>query len=945
MTILVMAIPFGGIAFATHGGTGAGTDNTHPLQVFPEVDTNPTGSTHTLTAFSSEAGLEVDFEIESGPAVRINCAPAAGTNPCAGGTASDDGNTPLSPDLTCTTVAVSGGQFACQVFFTSDSPGTNVIRAWVDDDKNNTTFDADSTEGRFAGGADCTNQTLTAGGGAQIGTGSGQADPTGAGNCGTGTAVPGDRTEPDDTDVVSKTWQGAFAQGCVDAEPEDQANPRNTTHTITARATNGSLAVSGDPQAPRDNAGTFDCTGTPLSGATITIDLNPDDNPNVYVKSVNGVATGGPTAGDGPDTATCTTGSNGECAFVIELVNQNDPLTGDNTNNPIRVSLANAGGTNTQVVDDVIKRWFVQGTVGIVDATPEIDTNVVGQVHTITCRTADLGDNVVANQTCAARVTGGTTGNQARDLDNNVATTPGYIGSCETGASGTCTLTYTSTVVGTDTILVFHDPDRSQNQNGNEASDTITKHWVAQGQGPARIGADIEPTGTPGSITGGTPNSQACNEPTTADNGQRATVGSVNEPSELICAAAFAANGTTLTPTQITFTITSGPGQFTNRAGTTNRGASVVAEADDCNAGQASPSTGDFNCAFIKSSTGGTTTITACLTGTTTCVTLTKEWQASNARTLSCTPDTATNEPGTVHDVTCTVTDRNGNPMPGITVFAQETGTGNFTGPNAGGFGFGCNAAGTNYGACAQSNQAGQVTFQTTTAEGEEGTQTINVTIAPGHTTNNVVDECERAAADPTGSPAGRCDVTVNKEWEEGTVEPPLTRGPCSGFAPGSRTARPSGGFVIVGTDGNDLLDGSGAGDLICGLGGDDIIDGRGGADQITGGGGNDNVSGGGGKDNIGGGAGDDNLSGNRGNDSIKGNGGADALKGNAGIDTLSGGAGNDTLQGGDGQDVLKGGDDNDTLRGGKGRDALDGGEGQDQCFGNAGRDSVRRCE
>lgn len=994
MTVLTIVIPFAGSALAHQPGVST---SAHDLEVAPEIDTNPTGTTHTLTAFvtnadgtNAGAGHLVDFEIESGPAATVNCAPAGGTNPCTGGTASDDGNTPLTPDMTCTTDANG----VCQVFFTSQTQGTHVIRAWVDDDTSDATGpaqgDGDPTETRYAGGNDCADVTqpgLTAGQQqGQYGGGAGTASPTGA-NCAVGTPV-NTVQEPDDTDVVEKTWQGAFPQGCVDAEPETGTNARNTTHTITARATSGQLRESGSPAQRVDQAGTFDCEGPALANATISFNI-VDDNPNIYVRAVNGVPTGGPTGGDGPDTVTCSTGATGECTFTIELVNQNDTLAGDATNNPLRVRLENAGGTNTQVVDDVAKTWFIAGTTSVVDATPDIDTNVVGQTHTITCRTADAGDAAVAGQTCAARVTGGTTGNQNRDLDNNLATTNGFIGSCETGANGTCTMTYTSTVAGTDTILVFHDPNRSQTQDGTEASDEITKHWVAVGQEPSRIGADIQPAGfCTGQAWCGGVNNQTCNEPTTADDGERNTQGSIDEISELICAQAFAANGSTPAPTQITFTITSGPGQFTNRAGTANLGNTDVTEANECTAAQAPASSGNFNCTFIKSTQPGTTTMTACITGTTTCVTLTKLWFAFQGRNIACTPDTAVNEPGTEHAVTCRVTDAAGNPVQNFFVEAQETGTGRFTGPNADDANFNCS---TGFGACGPTDAEGEIVFTTTTSAGQTGEQTITATLAAFHQNNNFTEECERAAGDPTNAPAGNCEDTVTKTWQEDVTPPPpvtecsdnedndgdglvdmddpdcgspqddseggtIGRGEaqaaCSDPAfQGTRTNIVGGGQLIVGTPGADALVGTGDDDIICGLGGNDAIEGKGGNDTLLGQAGDDTVKGGGGKDDIRGAGGNDNLVGGGGPDSIRGGGGndtaagrqgKDVIRGGGGRDALSGNGGNDLILGGSGKDSLKGNAGIDTLRGGGGGDTLQGGRDDDVLKGGSGNDILR---
>jgi|GEM_PF-3116156 len=96
---------------------------------------------------------------------------------------------------------------------------------------------------------------------------------------------------------------------------------------------------------------------------------------------------------------------------------------------------------------------------------------------------------------------------------------------------------------------------------------------------------------------------------------------------------------------------------------------------------------------------------------------------------------------------------------------------------------------------------------------------------------------------------------------------------------------------IIIGTEGNDVLNAGNGSQLIFGLGGDDIIDGGNGDDCIV------------------------------------------------------GGDGNDTLYGGNGKDVLLGGPGDDQLYAGNGNDYLDGGEGQDICDGGSGNNTLRNCE
>lgn len=112
-------------------------------------------------------------------------------------------------------------------------------------------------------------------------------------------------------------------------------------------------------------------------------------------------------------------------------------------------------------------------------------------------------------------------------------------------------------------------------------------------------------------------------------------------------------------------------------------------------------------------------------------------------------------------------------------------------------------------------------------------------------------------------------------------------------------------GGVLVGNDGNDVLNG--------GYYGNNILLGGAGDDVITGGMLATNI--------MQGGAGNDVLKGGRYNDILQGGDGNDNLDGGWGNDTLGGGAGNDRLEGGMGSDVLQGDTGDDILIGGNGSD------------------------
>ena len=84
VAMLDVAVPFAAPALATHPINCT-------LEVLEEVDTNPGGNTHTLTAqlFNASGNtpctinttlvlpVNIDFEVESGPSILANCTPAA----------------------------------------------------------------------------------------------------------------------------------------------------------------------------------------------------------------------------------------------------------------------------------------------------------------------------------------------------------------------------------------------------------------------------------------------------------------------------------------------------------------------------------------------------------------------------------------------------------------------------------------------------------------------------------------------------------------------------------------------------------------------------------------------------------------------------------------------------------------------------------------------------
>jgi Bacterial Ig-like domain (group 1)/RTX calcium-binding nonapeptide repeat (4 copies) len=214
---------------------------------------------------------------------------------------------------------------------------------------------------------------------------------------------------------------------------------------------------------------------------------------------------------------------------------------------------------------------------------------------------------------------------------------------------------------------------------------------------------------------------------------------------------------------------------------------------------------------------------------------ISKTWTSAftQARNIDARPEEATNAPGTVHRVTAAVTDREGKPVSGVMVTFTESGPGTFVGGGST--------------ATATTDDRGRASAEVTTQTTETGTQTITASLP----TSGGVDECERAAGDPAGAPAGNCTDQVTKTWAVAV---------CPGFEGDPRNQ-------VVGTSGDDELVGTAGRDIICGLGGDDVIRARRGRDLVLGG------------------LGDDLMRGGRGNDKLRGGRGPDTAIGGPGID------------------------------------------------------------
>jgi hypothetical protein len=223
------------------------------LEIAPGGGPQPAGGTQTLQAEVTQPngdgadGVEVDFEVTQGPG-------------------DTDGDTPQSPDMSCTTAGAAKKKAAtCTVTYRqpSNAGGSDAVRAWIDADGADSTVEADLGEGE--------NQTAP-----------------GPGACAPNTKGEGDTPEPDGTDCVEKRWK-ARVPTVLNVQPETSSGPPGTTTWLYANVLD-------------QFGGAFRGTGT---GTTVRFEL--------LAGSANDPGDGTDFAS--PDLGSCDTGTTGGCSI------------------------------------------------------------------------------------------------------------------------------------------------------------------------------------------------------------------------------------------------------------------------------------------------------------------------------------------------------------------------------------------------------------------------------------------------------------------------------------------------------------------------------------------------------------------------------------------------------------------------------------------------------
>jgi hypothetical protein len=728
----------------------------------PDADTAATGTCNPFTVVLKDqggnpvaAGTRVDVTVtQTSPAPTTTastvsfCDPAANGGP--GGT-----NSQAAPNATTLTVVAPNGVSGEYVTddagtatfgITSTTASTHTVTAFAEDTDNDTlnagepndtstkTFTAGGAAGvtsvvaapktatRFIGSVDTFTATLknstgdtvsgvtpladiTSGPNAAVTPTCGASNQAGVSTC---TYTAGTTTGTDAIVVWIQQASGG-TPGPDASEPKDTlsvtyvAGAAGTAIDLvcTGTAAGGTAAVT--TPAPGTDAGAEENCVSPTSRATetftayVTVPDGPDagtaPDPAANVPVNFTLNSGGPGTADATLSATTvTTDAAGKA--VVTVTNPNPAVT-DN------YSVTASTATNNSTVTDTAFETYQARTTTTVAVTPASATNQVDTQHTVTGTVKDQFGDPIANQAITFNVSG-----------RNTRTSVGLT----TGASGTATFSYTdtgsSTTGGTDSITAT---------SGTVTSPAASKFWITEAPVPGQVILDVDSAGG----TGG-----PC-ETAAPEKSLNAALASNNA----VCATVRTTSGTNVLAGQsVTFTIT-GVGTFANGTKTFTTTAN--------SSGQAT--------ATATSTASGTQTIkvtagTVSDTGTITYATPTPD----QARNIDLKPDTSTLTNGS-HELTALVTDRYGNPVPGLQIDFTENGPGQFSNGTS-------SISGT-------TGSTGTVSVTFTSPAGSTGTDTVTAAISGGQ----FFTDCTLAAGNPAGTTtAGNCSDTSTYTLQSG---------------------------------------------------------------------------------------------------------------------------------------------------------------------------------
>jgi hypothetical protein len=293
-------------------------------------------------------------------------------------------------------------------------------------------------------------------------------------------------------------------------------------------------------------------------------------------------------------------------------------VTGYTSSNPFPVTPGAFDTTYNGLNDVFVSKITDIGVPATLTLSPPADTNIAGEEHCVSATVEDVTGNPVAGVTVRFSVSGGNISSGTATTDTN-------------GRAGFC---YTGTVAGADTIAAFADTDNDTTRDLGEPGGTATKTYTPAD--PATLA--VTPPAA-GNLAG----EKHCVTATVTDRFGNPTPGITVF---FTVTGANTADGSAATGSE-------GQADFCY-TGTTAGADRITAFADT-----------DNDMTRDSDEPGGVAT---------------KTYTPAAPAAVVVTPPAAGNLAGEKHCVTATVTDRFGNPTPGITVLFTVTGANAATG-------------------------------------------------------------------------------------------------------------------------------------------------------------------------------------------------------------------------------------------------------------------------
>lgn len=388
------------------------------LDAEPENATRELGASHTITVsiYDQEGDplvgrTKVNFELfEDSPS-------------------DDDGNSPQTPDHTCTSAS---DRSSCAVTFTNtSSAGTDLVCVYMNEVPQ---MDDD------AAGGECGGEEVR------------DADDS------TGTAerpVP----EDDDIDVVEVTWTAPVAAR-LDCQPETATAPSGSSHRLTCEARNsGGRLVPGAVVA-------VEATGAndpDSSDSRQSVDFDCVTGANGTCSIAHGPSRGG-------------SSGTGETQYRAWLDADDSDRTDESDPTEARDEAASPG---SRTEPDGTDRMQVTWVASPLECEPEVSSGALGARHNITC-------SARAGARLDLEITG------ANDPDDSDSRTSPDL-SCTVASDGRCVLTHSSETggdEGTSSYRIWIDADGSDSTDEADATEARDE-GAAAGSSPETDGTDV----------------------------------------------------------------------------------------------------------------------------------------------------------------------------------------------------------------------------------------------------------------------------------------------------------------------------------------------------------------------------------------------------------------------------------------------------------------------